>query len=605
MASREYAWCLPLYKAIVRGDWSSAKVFLDNHEGAVSAKITVAGDTLLHIAAQTGQVQVVKELVKLMPTEALAEKNNLGVPVLSVVAVGGMVEMAEIMVRKNKDLVGIRNHYQLTPVVMAAFHGNKEMVHYLYPLTRDEDLCPEISNNGATLLTALVFFDFYDVALDLVRRYPKLAITTDIYGERPLNALAGRPSAFESGIQFGTLSRCIYPYIRLEPSSGACFIKVDIENLSMAYRVLGKSPGLIGNAFKRLVPFMRHLYDGKLIHLQAVELLKHFCDQVSTLDYPPIVENGVMAAIFRATQFGIVEFIIEIISICPHLIWSTDEHDRNIFEVAILYRQEKIFNLIYELGGQRNELASYVDEEGNSLLHVAGLLAPPHRLNEVSGPALQMQRELQWFKEVEAIVQPRCTELKNFQGKTPRVLFSEQHKELVKEGEKWMKDTATSCMVVATLIATVMFAAAFTVPGGNNSNTGIPIFLETNSFMVFSISDALALFSSSTSVLMFLAILTSRYAEDDFLKFLPQKLIIGLFFLFVSIVAMMVAFGATIFIILCHRIVWLTIPITLLASVPVTLFALLQFPLFIDMIVSTYGSGIFNKQTRNLYRCIT
>nr|DAD39368.1 TPA_asm: hypothetical protein HUJ06_013691 [Nelumbo nucifera] len=168
-----------------------------------------------------------------------------------------------------------------------------------------------------------------------------------------------------------------------------------------------------------------------------------------------------------------------------------------------------------------------------------------------------------------------------------------------------MKDTATSCMVVATLIATVMFAAAFTVPGGNNSNTGIPIFLETNSFMVFSISDALALFSSSTSVLMFLAILTSRYAEDDFLKFLPQKLIIGLFFLFVSIVAMMVAFGATIFIILCHRIVWLTIPITLLASVPVTLFALLQFPLFIDMIVSTYGSGIFNKQTRNLYRCIT
>jgi len=32
------------------------------------------------------------------------------------------------------------------------------------------------------------------------------------------------------------------------------------------------------------------------------------------------------------------------------------------------------------------------------MLHLAGQVAPPNRLNIVSGAALQMQRELLWFK---------------------------------------------------------------------------------------------------------------------------------------------------------------------------------------------------------------
>ena len=94
----------------------------------------------------------------------------------------------------------------------------------------------------------------------------------------------------------------------------------------------------------------------------------------------------------------------------------------------------------------------------------------------------------------------------------------ETHKELVDKGEKLMKETTTSYTVVGTLIITIMFAAAITVPGGNDSNTGLPMFLNNKVFTLFIISDALSLLSSSTSVLMFLGILTSRYAEEDFLN---------------------------------------------------------------------------------------
>lgn len=73
--------------------------------------------------------------------------------------------------------------------------------------------------------------------------------------------------------------------------------------------------------------------------------------------------------------------------------------------------------------------------------------------------------------------------------KTRCELFTEEHKELVEEGEKWAKTTANSCILVATLIATVAFAAALTVPGGNDSNTGSQIFLHDEWFMLHGACD--------------------------------------------------------------------------------------------------------------------
>nr|XP_018629789.1 uncharacterized protein LOC104106550 isoform X2 [Nicotiana tomentosiformis] len=102
---------------------------------------------------------------------------------------------------------------------------------------------------------------------------------------------------------------------------------------------------------------------------------------------------------------------------------------------------------------------------------IAGRRVPPSFLR-VSGAALPLQRELLWFKEVEKIVPPSLHRMRNNDGKTPRQFFTEEHQLLLKEGERLMKDTVNSCMIVATLIATMVFAAGFTVPGGNNDDEG-------------------------------------------------------------------------------------------------------------------------------------
>ncbi|XLR01138.1 hypothetical protein S83_067336 [Arachis hypogaea] len=231
------------------------------------------------------------------------------------------------------------------------------------------------------------------------------------------------------------------------------------------------------------------------------------------------------------------------------------------------------------------------------MLHMAGMLAPPIQLSPIPGALLQMQRELQWFKEVESITTPMIRERLNDNNLTPRALFTEQHTNLVKEGEKWTKETASSCGVVAALVATITFAAAFTVPGGNDQSKGYPIFLHKKLFLLFIISDAVSLFSSTTSLLMFLGLLTSRYAEDDFLNSLPTKLMIGLSTMFISLATMMAAFCASLFLMLQNR-SWIVIPVTLLASVPVTLYIWLQFPLLVLIFKSTYAPGIFDRNIK-------
>ncbi|KAD7479135.1 hypothetical protein E3N88_02271 [Mikania micrantha] len=89
-------------------------------------------------------------------------------------------------------------------------------------------------------------------------------------------------------------------------------------------------------------------------------------------------------------------------------------------------------------GSMKDLITPLRDADENNMLHLAGKNATKERLADVSGAALQMQIEILWFKE---------------------------HKELIVEGEKWMKGTTSQCVVVATLIATIVFASAFTVSG--------------------------------------------------------------------------------------------------------------------------------------------
>ena len=58
------------------------------------------------------------------------------------------------------------------------------------------------------------------------------------------------------------------------------------------------------------------------------------------------------------------------------------------------------------------------------------------------------------------------------------------------------KDRVGTLLLVATLVATVTFAAAFTVPGGYNGSGGVATFLEKQMFQVFVICNTIAMYSA-------------------------------------------------------------------------------------------------------------
>ncbi|GKA99021.1 ankyrin repeat-containing domain, PGG domain protein [Tanacetum coccineum] len=296
--------------------------------------------------------------------------------------------------------------------------------------------------------------------------------------------------------------------------------------------------------------------------------------------------------VFIAAKKGNTKFIVELIRKYPDLIWKFNDEGFSIFHIAVRHRHAGIYSLLYEIGAMKDMITPLKDTKDNNMLHLVAETGNQKQLKNVSG-ALEMQRELLWFQEVESIVPPYLREQRNSDGLTPHELFTKEHKDMVTQGEKWMKEIASQCMVVAALIATMVFAAAFTVPGGYDQNNGIPIFYSKTTFKVFVVADAISLFSSSASILyMFLSVFTARYAERDFLESLPQKLIVGLSFLFLSMTSMIVAFCVSFFVLYEKGLLWIPILISVFALIPFGIYVRAQYALFLDVVRSTYGSRI-------------
>ncbi|KAJ9692853.1 hypothetical protein PVL29_011784 [Vitis rotundifolia] len=206
----------------------------------------------------------------------------------------------------------------------------------------------------------------------------------------------------------------------------------------------------------------------------------------------------------------------------------------------------------------------------------------------IPGAALQMQWEMKWYKYVKNSMPPHFFSHHNNKELTPKEIFTEAHSDLVKRGGKWLNSTSTSCSLVATLIATVAFATSATVPGSFNEKNGEPNFAHQSAFELFAVSSLIALCCSVTSLVMFLAILTSRHQEDDFHEDLPQKLLFGLTALFISIAAILVSFCAGHFFVLKDELKRAALPVYAVFCLPISFFAKVQFPLYFDILWATF-----------------
>jgi ankyrin repeat protein len=143
---------------------------------------------------------------------------------------------------------------------------------------------------------------------------------------------------------------------------------------------------------------IKQMYDLKKIHIYSDKILRCMCEHISSLDYEEQLKASVHPAFHSAVKNGTLEFIMEMIKACPHVMICTDDNSRTLFMSSIANRQEKVVSLFYGLEATRSGFVSLIDSSGNTMLHLAAKLSPPSQLSRISGAALQMQRELQWYK---------------------------------------------------------------------------------------------------------------------------------------------------------------------------------------------------------------
>ncbi|KAK4604107.1 hypothetical protein RGQ29_012567 [Quercus rubra] len=455
----------------------------------IQREITKKRETTLHIAAAANQEEFVKNLVERMSSDDITAKNTVGSTALAYAAATGNVNIAKVMLKKNRDLPNLGSG--MKPLFTAALLEHYQMVEHLSRSTKTSEW--DITEQTELFVT-YARVGYYGQALEMMKVNSDLATAKNRFNDTALHVLARKHSAFVSKSQQGILRRHIDSFLGMK-------LKQDSKQI------------------------------------QAHELVKEIC--VRAYDVESLTVNQELSqSLFVAAEVGNVEFLIDLIRFDLELALKTDQTNRSIFHIAVKERHESIFNLLHEIGSFKDLIVENITNGGNNMLHLAAKLAPQHKLNAISGAALQLQQELLWFKEVEKVVKSSLKEMKNEAGETPYVLFATMHEELRKDGESWMRNTANSSMVVATLICSIIFTGQPT-DGIKHSSE------NSNLELAFSVSSAIALFCSSTSLIMFLSILTSRYSYNDFLVSLPIKLMIGVASLFISIASMIVAFCAS------------------------------------------------------------
>nr|TKR79644.1 ankyrin repeat-containing protein [Populus alba] len=475
--------------------------------------ITVNDDTVLHMATYAKEASLVENLLDELPRhhlDKLTRQNGVGNTILHETATSNhTVPVADKLLKRAPGLLGMRNHNGETALFRAARYGKTDMFNFLAAKVSGYDesglqFYVQRSDKTTILHMAILSLHF-DLAYRIALDYTHLIGQKDADGMTGLQLLSCNPSAF-----------------KLEPEEG--FINLVWREKVQKQKQLHRSAVELAKFLVRKDTSWELTYSSidqskPKIHKygekggqerQEVHLFNKILDKEESLGETPLI---------LATKSGCVEIVEEILKLYPQAVEHIDDEGRNVLHVAIKYRQKKIFELVKGMDVPMKRLTRKIDGDGNSILHTVGKKRKDFISDEkMEGPAFLLQEELLWFE--------------NNMKLTAEGYFITANSELRNLAKEWLKTTAEGCSVVAVLIATVAFAAAYTVPGGPNQSTGVPVLVNKPFFVVFTVTDVLSLTFALTSVVTFLSILTSPFRFKDFKHTLPNKLMVGFAFLF-------------------------------------------------------------------------
>lgn len=139
------------------------------------------------------------------------------------------------------------------------------------------------------------------------------------------------------------------------------------------------------------------------VHNITLRVLRSICYQISRQSTNSEKRGHYQSAACVAACKDQHEALKEIAEHFPEVILMEGD-GYNLMQLAVKYRSEKVFNFLAYETMVDTYFFKVKPKYGTSLLHYAGGLTPTEKLDQDSGAALQMRKEVKWFKVINILL---------------------------------------------------------------------------------------------------------------------------------------------------------------------------------------------------------
>ncbi|XP_019172886.1 PREDICTED: uncharacterized protein LOC109168328 [Ipomoea nil] len=230
-------------------EWKEVSSTYSTHGFVRRAKLTKSEDTALHLAINCyhpkhrskDHLQCIKEMVSKIPDDEVLDilklKNGTGDTPLHLAAQLGNVEICRCIltkVQKPHELIGERNNLNQTPLFLAAHRGKVDAFQLLYEKIEGREdrihLCRK--EKGETILHSTLSGEYFELAYEIIEKFPELVNYVSEDGTSPLHILARKPHVFKSSSYLGSYESIIYYCTEVRTSHKKTFTEDDANDHS-------------------------------------------------------------------------------------------------------------------------------------------------------------------------------------------------------------------------------------------------------------------------------------------------------------------------------------------------------------------------------------